>query len=155
MWKQSYFVIPETLRLLTWECKVLWTAKVRDWQKPFPHSSHLNGFSLLWMYLWSLRWSWRRNALPQMSQEYGLSSVWVLSCINRLYDFVKCRWQYLHMNSFFVLINQKKRSMNLTAAWKLLKLMMDAVAYLGVRPFIFLGIFVLFLGKEPGKLNKI
>jgi hypothetical protein len=24
---------------------------VRLWQKPLPHSAHLNGFSLLWMYL--------------------------------------------------------------------------------------------------------
>lgn len=32
-------------------CRILWTARVRDWQNPFPHSAHLNGFSLLWMYL--------------------------------------------------------------------------------------------------------
>lgn len=32
-------------------CRILWTAKVRDWQKPLPHSVHLKGFSLLWMYL--------------------------------------------------------------------------------------------------------
>jgi len=32
-------------------CSVLWTARVLDWQKPFPHSWHLKGFSLEWMYL--------------------------------------------------------------------------------------------------------
>lgn len=32
-------------------CRVLWTARVLDWQKPFPHSWHLKGFSLEWMYL--------------------------------------------------------------------------------------------------------
>lgn len=32
-------------------CNVLWTARVLDWQKPFPHSWHLKGFSLEWMYL--------------------------------------------------------------------------------------------------------
>lgn len=32
-------------------CRILWTAKVRDWQKPFPHSVHLNGFSFEWIYL--------------------------------------------------------------------------------------------------------
>lgn len=31
--------------------RVLWTARVLDWQKPFPHSWHLKGFSLEWMYL--------------------------------------------------------------------------------------------------------
>lgn len=36
---------------LTCMCKVLWTASVLDWQKPFPHSWHLKGFSLEWMYL--------------------------------------------------------------------------------------------------------
>lgn len=32
-------------------CKILCTAKVLDWQNPFPHSVHLNGFSLECMYL--------------------------------------------------------------------------------------------------------
>lgn len=32
-------------------CRILWTASVRDWQKPLPHSRHLNGFSFEWMYL--------------------------------------------------------------------------------------------------------
>lgn len=32
-------------------CKILCTARVRDWQKPLPHSVHLNGFSFEWMYL--------------------------------------------------------------------------------------------------------
>lgn len=32
-------------------CRILCTAKVRDWQNPFPHSPHLNGFSFEWMYL--------------------------------------------------------------------------------------------------------
>ena len=36
---------------LTCMCNVLWTARVLDWQKPFPHSWHLKGFSLEWMYL--------------------------------------------------------------------------------------------------------
>lgn len=31
--------------------RLLWTANVRDWQKPLPHTSHLKGFSLQWMYL--------------------------------------------------------------------------------------------------------
>jgi len=35
----------------TCKCNVLWTAKVRDWQKPLPHSWHLKGFSLEWIYL--------------------------------------------------------------------------------------------------------
>lgn len=41
------------LSSLTCMCNVLWTANVLDWQKPFPHSWHLNGFSLEWMYLQS------------------------------------------------------------------------------------------------------
>ena len=81
--------------------RILWTAKVRDWQKPFPHSLHLKGFSLEWMYRWSRRWSWRLKALPQISQLKGRSSVWVLSWIKRLYDFVNSRLQYLQMNRFF------------------------------------------------------
>ena len=36
---------------LTCMCNVLWTASVLDWQNPFPHSWHLNGFSFEWMYL--------------------------------------------------------------------------------------------------------
>lgn len=36
-------------------CRILWTAKVRDWQNPLPHSRHLNGFSLEWMYLMKRR----------------------------------------------------------------------------------------------------
>lgn len=52
-------------------------------------------------HLWSLRWSCRRNALLQISHEYGRSSVCVRSCINKLYDFVKCRLQNLHINCFF------------------------------------------------------
>lgn len=32
-------------------CRILCTASVLDWQKPLPHSPHLKGFSLLWMYL--------------------------------------------------------------------------------------------------------
>lgn len=31
--------------------RTLWTANVLLWQKPFPHTVHLNGFSLLWIYL--------------------------------------------------------------------------------------------------------
>lgn len=31
--------------------RILWTARVRDWQNPFPHSRHLKGFSFEWMYL--------------------------------------------------------------------------------------------------------
>lgn len=31
--------------------RILWTANVRDWQKPLPHSPHLNGFSFEWIYL--------------------------------------------------------------------------------------------------------
>lgn len=64
--------------------RILWTARVLDWQNPFPHSLHLKGFSLEWMYLWSLRWSCLLKALPQISQLKGLSSVWVLSWISRL-----------------------------------------------------------------------
>ena len=30
--------------------RILCTARVLDWQNPFPHSSHLNGFSFEWMY---------------------------------------------------------------------------------------------------------
>lgn len=51
-------------------------------------------------YLWSRRWSCRRNAFPQMSQEYGRSSVCVRSCMSKLYDFVNWRWQNLQMNCF-------------------------------------------------------
>lgn len=32
-------------------CKILCTARVLDWQNPFPHSVHLNGFSFEWIYL--------------------------------------------------------------------------------------------------------
>lgn len=32
-------------------CRILWTAKVLDWQNPFPHSVHLKGFSFEWIYL--------------------------------------------------------------------------------------------------------
>ena len=56
--------------------------------------------TLLCKYLWSLRWSWRRKALPQMSHEYGRSSVCVRSWISKLYDLVNCRLQNLHMNCF-------------------------------------------------------
>lgn len=31
--------------------RILWTANVRDWQNPLPHSKHLKGFSFEWMYL--------------------------------------------------------------------------------------------------------
>lgn len=41
-------------------CKILCTAKVLDWQKPLPHSLHLNGFSLLWMYL-EKKWNINKN----------------------------------------------------------------------------------------------
>lgn len=52
-------------------------------------------------YLWSLRWSCRRKAFPHISQLYGRSSVCVRSWIRRLYDFVNCRLQNLHINCFF------------------------------------------------------
>ena len=54
-------------------------------------------------YLWSLRWSWRLNAFPQISQGNGLSSVCVRSWINKLYDLEKWRPQNLQMYSFFCL----------------------------------------------------
>lgn len=41
-------------------CRVLWTARVLDWQKPFPHSWHLKGFSLEWMYLEGNAWGEQR-----------------------------------------------------------------------------------------------
>lgn len=41
-------------------CRVLWTARVLDWQKPFPHSWHLKGFSLEWMYLEGNPWGEQR-----------------------------------------------------------------------------------------------
>lgn len=78
-----------------------WLDNVLDWQNPLPHTGHLNGFSLTWMYLeityeielfasvfvkiiikillnllwkscrvsylWSLKWSCLRNALPHTS----------------------------------------------------------------------------------------
>ena len=31
-------------------CRILCTARVLDWQKPLPHSTHLKGFSFEWMY---------------------------------------------------------------------------------------------------------
>lgn len=68
----------------TCSCVCLWTAKVRAWQNPFPQVTHLKGFSFEWIYLWSLRWSWRLKAFPQMSHGKGLSSVCVLSWIRRL-----------------------------------------------------------------------
>lgn len=37
------------------KCNILCTANVRDWQKPLPHSLHLNGFSFEWMYLMAKR----------------------------------------------------------------------------------------------------
>lgn len=55
------------------------------------------------LYLWSLRWSWRLNAFPQISQGNGLSSVCVRSWINKLYDLEKWRPQNLQMYSFFCL----------------------------------------------------
>ena len=82
-------------------CKIRCTANVRDWQNPLPHSLHLKGFSLEWMYLWSRKWSCLRKALPQISQLKGLSSVWVLSWISKLYDLVNSRLQYLQMKRFF------------------------------------------------------
>lgn len=42
--------------------RILWTASVRDWQNPFPHSVHLNGFSFEWMYL-------RRNSKQNKKKE--------------------------------------------------------------------------------------
>lgn len=36
-------------------CRILWTARVRDWQNPLPHSRHLKGFSFEWMYLGGIR----------------------------------------------------------------------------------------------------
>lgn len=45
---------------LTCMCRVLWTARVLDWQKPFPHSWHLKGFSLEWMYLKGNPWGEQR-----------------------------------------------------------------------------------------------
>lgn len=80
---------------------IRWTANVLDWQNPLPHSLHLKGFSLEWIYRWSRRWSCLLNALLQISHEYGRSSVWVRSWINKLYDLVNSRWQYLQMKRFF------------------------------------------------------
>lgn len=45
---------------LTCMCRVLWTARVLDWQKPFPHSWHLKGFSLEWIYLEGNPWGEQR-----------------------------------------------------------------------------------------------
>lgn len=55
-------IIQYKLWQFTCKCNVLWTAKVRDWQNPFPHSWHLNGFSLEWMYLENKR-EWIRMDL--------------------------------------------------------------------------------------------
>ena len=63
------------------------------------------------LYLWSLRWSWRLNAFPQISQGNGLSSVCVRSWINKLYDLEKWRPQNLQMYSFFCL--KKKISISI------------------------------------------
>ena len=81
--------------------RILWTANVLDWQNPLPHSLHLKGFSFECIYRWSRRWSCLRNAFLQISHEYGRSSVWVRSWINKLYDFVNSRWQYLQIKRFF------------------------------------------------------
>lgn len=40
--------------------------------KAVPHTSHLCGFSPLWMRVWTVRAYGLRNAAPQMSQRYGL-----------------------------------------------------------------------------------
>lgn len=71
-------------------------------------------------YLWSLRWSCRLKAFPHISQEYGLSSVWVLSCINKLYDFVNWRLQNLHINCFFGLAEEELATCNTVASILLL-----------------------------------
>lgn len=41
--------------------RILCTANVRDWQKPLPHSVHLNGFSFEWMYLFSMKKKKNKN----------------------------------------------------------------------------------------------
>jgi len=51
-------------------------------------------------YLWSLRWSCLRNALPHTSHGYGRSSVWVLTCMSKLYDLLNSRSQYVQMYRF-------------------------------------------------------
>lgn len=55
---------------LTCMCNVLWTARVLDWQNPFPHSWHLNGFSLEWIYLEANTgvWNQYRKTLPEPRQ---------------------------------------------------------------------------------------
>lgn len=49
-------------------CRILCTASVRDWQKPLPHSEHLNGFSLLCIYL--ERQTILRKIGKQITQHY-------------------------------------------------------------------------------------
>ncbi len=50
---------------LTCMCSALCTANVLAWQKPLPHSVHLNGFSFEWMYLKGgkrLQKTWKASA---------------------------------------------------------------------------------------------
>lgn len=66
--------------------RILWTARVRDWQKPLPHSRHLKGFSFEWM---NLRGVKRKQFLS--NREVTRSILWSFESTTVLYVYKRGR----------------------------------------------------------------
>ena len=100
------------LYFIGWECSSLWSFKVLSFLYWLPHSSHLNGSKLLWIYfMWLLNVCWFRKVLPHSGQSTFLCSsnfansneslpwvkLWDLRCVLRKKDFS----QNSHLKDFF------------------------------------------------------
>lgn len=83
-------------------CNVLWTARVLDWQKPFPHTWHLKGFSFEWMYL---RKKHKTNVLKYLGLSTVLRCYSLLTIIHNTHHlcgyFVCTLWENMFWNEYF------------------------------------------------------
>ena len=72
-----------------WVCR--WRFKLLFSVKHNPHKSHLKGFSPVWVRIWFLIFSLRENLNPHTSHLKGFSPVWVRKCL-----FISPLWENLN-----------------------------------------------------------
>ena len=75
--------------------------KLLDTENVFEHISHVNGFSPVWVWLWTLRFDKLLHSLPQIPHlKTGLSPLWIRVCLFRLQDVENVFEQISHENNF-------------------------------------------------------
>ena len=65
-----------------------------------PEVSHLNGFSLVWIWTWFFKLPLFENCAPQESHLYGLCTVWIQTWFFKLPLCENCASQVSHLHGF-------------------------------------------------------